>query len=498
MSKEQNSELVLATKKLLKEKGYEVKTSHLYDVFAQLAGYKNWHVASAKNVQLTDSMKKYLIQNDESPSIDGYLDHIRDSFITLDNKEENFSLFDTSLPAWNYAISGDVGTGKSFILRKMLYSFVKQYENPLIYIIEDGGDRKNDNFVKQNNGLIVRFDESLPCINIFGLERLKSYPTAVKLNKIVQKLLKEYNNKKTEEELIIILKDYYERVAGSENKELVQRELFPEYISSSHFDFNHTFNLKVGECRPNKSQLSFISYIIDLMLKNNNKYEIETIDALILELYEITSERENRLPQMSDLISLARSKGFSEESLTNLNKWSREGEFPMFDTETNIDLSKNILLVDFKALESRPQLKEMYNEIFHHILIHRMYFTKGCRKLIVRDDINYNDETNLLYLIDDLRTSRKNGIITITVSKAPLFYEKVIASHMQVSLLCKNASAKIQEEISNHYGLNAQEFLELKNLGIKQNYSQFMMIKGREKKIYKNILSTKELEIYSK
>ena len=57
-NKQDNQALINRTKQYLKEYGYEVKTSHLYEVFAKLVNEPNWHVAKAKNIDFSNVIYK--------------------------------------------------------------------------------------------------------------------------------------------------------------------------------------------------------------------------------------------------------------------------------------------------------------------------------------------------------------------------------------------------------------------------------------------------------
>lgn len=63
MSNPENKDLINQAKKLLQEMGYEVKHSHLYELFAKLANYPSWNVASAKKASL-----KAVIPSSSSPA----------------------------------------------------------------------------------------------------------------------------------------------------------------------------------------------------------------------------------------------------------------------------------------------------------------------------------------------------------------------------------------------------------------------------------------------
>lgn len=49
MVTEKNKKLIKKTQAVLKKHGYDVKTGHLYELFSELAGFKSYNVANAKN-----------------------------------------------------------------------------------------------------------------------------------------------------------------------------------------------------------------------------------------------------------------------------------------------------------------------------------------------------------------------------------------------------------------------------------------------------------------
>lgn len=89
MSIDSNKPIVKKSKEILKELGYEVKTSHIYDLLSRLAGETNWHVASAKNV----SFAGYLGTLSKDVGLIKMTDYpIFESFIPSSEKY-NFQLF---------------------------------------------------------------------------------------------------------------------------------------------------------------------------------------------------------------------------------------------------------------------------------------------------------------------------------------------------------------------------------------------------------------------
>ena len=57
---EENKAIIKKTKELLEEYGYDVKNSHLYEVFSKLSGESSWNVASAKKTSFKKLIQKEL------------------------------------------------------------------------------------------------------------------------------------------------------------------------------------------------------------------------------------------------------------------------------------------------------------------------------------------------------------------------------------------------------------------------------------------------------
>lgn len=56
MSNENNVQFVQKTKELLKEMGFEIKTTQLYEMYSKLIGEKNWNIAKTKKSNFLSSL----------------------------------------------------------------------------------------------------------------------------------------------------------------------------------------------------------------------------------------------------------------------------------------------------------------------------------------------------------------------------------------------------------------------------------------------------------
>jgi hypothetical protein len=231
-----------------------------------------------------------------------------------------------------------------------------------------------------------------------------------------------------------------------------------------------------------------------------------------------------RFPTLSDLVNVADemmrntdgSMAGSGKFLIKLKNWTREGSYPMFDLPTNINVENDIILADLKGLENEPQLQVVYTMLLSDIFNDKMYFTRDRRKLMVRDEAwsLMKNARARDYFVEDLRTARKNGFATISISQLPNDYMRpdpdvgrAIMSNMQVNIFCKFESDSICKEIGQEYGLNDEIVNEMKGLGVikeiqadgsyKAAYSKFMMVMGRSVYILKNLLHPFEYNLYS-
>jgi|GEM_PF-6541890 len=188
----------------------------------------------------------------------------------------------------------------------------------------------------------------------------------------------------------------------------------------------------------------------------------------------------------------------------------------MFDMPTDVDLNNDTILVDLKGLQAEPTLQIIYTLLFSELFSNKMYFTRGRRKFVIRDEAwsLMNNDKARKYLVEDLRTARKNGFATITITQLPtdfLFPDrqdgKAILGNTQVHILGKFQSDSIINDIASELSLTPEMASELKSLGQKKEldadgvyrtvYSRFMLKMGGEIYLLRNMLHPFENILYS-
>jgi hypothetical protein len=83
-----NKELVAQSKEILTKFGYDVKNTHLHELFARLSGYNNLHSAKAKGVNFADLFSdgnetKPLVFLTQSPALNQQIGSIKPETLTL-------------------------------------------------------------------------------------------------------------------------------------------------------------------------------------------------------------------------------------------------------------------------------------------------------------------------------------------------------------------------------------------------------------------------------
>ena len=288
------------------------------------------------------------------------------------------------------------------------------------------------------------------------------------------------------------------------------------------------FILKAGECSPDQGRMNMIMSLMEVILSSSGErmdgftnYDPDEISELILATYEIIGEKEGRFPKISDLLEYCYEKVDQSEPkarklLSKIKNWTVEGQYKMFDQETNVDTSNDVILADLKGLESDKKLQQMYTLLISQIFNDKMYFIKDRRKFIVRDEawsLMQNPRARTFF-VEDLRTARKNGFATIAISQLPTDYlnpdpdvGRAIMSNMQVNIFCKFEGEQVCRTVGEEYRLNDDMIDEMTTLGVQKirqrdgsyraSYSKFMMLVGKEIYLLKNMLHPFEYNLYS-
>lgn len=173
-TQDKNKHVIKKAKELLAEYGHQVKTSHLYEIFAKLSGHKNWNVASSKNVDFNPSS----LMNDINGGIKTQTEnYVLDSFSNESLKEKLFlgKKANTCEPIIrdlsNSAYIGSMGTGKSSAAFSTLLLWALSNGNKSIIFVSDprhGADDYSPLFETDENGKRL-YEQIFP---VFSFEKI--------------------------------------------------------------------------------------------------------------------------------------------------------------------------------------------------------------------------------------------------------------------------------------------------------------------------------------
>lgn len=152
---DENSQIINKAKKILKEQGYEVKTSHLYELLSKLANEASWNVAKAKGTDFNQVLapfkdNKEIIQSTDIPIspielVNLFLKH-KDLFLFGSNGSVNM------FKSPNALFVGSMGSGKTTSLKFSILSWlIGNSEKTQLCIVDSLKDTKEyDLFLKKD------------------------------------------------------------------------------------------------------------------------------------------------------------------------------------------------------------------------------------------------------------------------------------------------------------------------------------------------------------
>lgn len=472
-------------------------------------------------------------------------------FIDMKDNMIPFDIMNPTFPAWNYSISGQTGSGKSVLMNTLLTMQLAETATgkpPTICILDVGGDYGSySKFMRLAKGTQINLSGAVkPRIQMFELQPARSMPSEKKKKELSKFFLEEFEKHATQKQkdeagtidargMEIRILNFFNTKLAAGSTELTDQFYKDKFEEILGFSFKKEYldilSLKEGECVPDQKRMNLIMALFEVILSSSGKnidgfvmFDPDEISRLIYMTYETIGQRENRFPYLSDMYTLLENEdGWldldqpnSRKLLYKIRNWTTNGQYPMFDQPTSIDLTNNIILADMKGVEAEPKLQMVYTLLISQLFSDKMYFTKVGRKMIVRDEawsLMKNDRAREFF-VEDLRTARKNGFATVAISQLPTDYlqpdpqaGRAIMSSMQVNIFCKFDGQAVCRQVGDEYKLNEEMIEELTTLGIqsiqlpdgsiKKAYSKFMMLINKQVYLFKNILHPFEYALYS-
>ena len=520
-----------------------------------------WHIFNnilpgCSNI-LSPVLRKTMISSKDVPYAIAMFDGQRPSVVHigtnhfLDHRGNLFffELKDKELAAHNYLISGTTGSGKSVLINALLtMQFSETGNEPVICILDVGGDRGSyKKFMTLAKGQEINLSKPVkPTIQMFDLNPETSRPTPKKIQSLSDQLIDLGIQDGDEKKIRDGINGFYSQILDEGRNNLTDyrwHEIFKENFGHEENnllpdELKEQFKLKKGECEPDERKMSLIKTVLEIIFSSSKSVvdgfqlmDEDLITSIIYSSYRKIGESESRYPKMTDIYNELKSyyetdndgQGFSplqNKQLIRLQNWTSTGQYPMFDRETDLDVSKNVILADLKGLDSDKQLQKIYTMLISEIFSDKMYYVKDRRKVLVRDEawsIMQNEKARRFF-VEDMRTARKNGFVTITATQGPLDYlnpspedGRAILNNAQVNIFCRIETPKLANDVIEEFDIPENMKKELNSLGVKKQYTpdgqliaayaDFLMVASYNGKknffILKNQLHPFEYNLYS-
>lgn len=154
MSSEFNKSIIKKAQDFLKEKGHDVKTGHLYEIFSKLAGENSWNVASTKQTSFLQKILNPFKAEDESKYAQELWFKVAQAYIQkweaeissegrfllgmlVEKEDIKDSLEKDMTREPNALFCGSMGSGKSVGMSFTLGSYLKENpDNTLIFLVD--------------------------------------------------------------------------------------------------------------------------------------------------------------------------------------------------------------------------------------------------------------------------------------------------------------------------------------------------------------------------
>lgn len=185
------------------------------------------------------------------------------------------------------------------------------------------------------------------------------------------------------------------------------------------------FALPEKDKAPTLQKSKQIMAVLELMLSTNPnrldayvEFSYEEILSMVNLLY-----KNHKKPTMKDFIATVKehmddSGGAVKKLVSKLKPFAKDGDYPYFDKETNLDLEDQLILVDIKNLSFEPLLQKLYYLMVNQALFEKVLSNKEL-SLVIKDESptfwSLTDSYASKAFVEEFKLSSKNNCINILV-----------------------------------------------------------------------------------
>lgn len=259
--KKDNKDIIDKSKKILTEFGYDIKTSHLYELYSKLNDEASWNVAKAKNIQFSNVLNQEEVikqyQNEQesnfyTSSLKEYLSDLKSRYFNdvfnlglIDQPQDikhsvlkNIFTFKNKLKKWffrdfadtpNAIFFGKMGSGKSMACRFTLLTWMlaNSYKTQL-FIVSPSKNSKFEIFYKKDKLGNNKYGQVME-VPIENLTKIQS---------LIELVWKEYKsrNELYNKENVYSLKSYERNTKDTSNRIVILIESFEQLLRIINFE----------------------------------------------------------------------------------------------------------------------------------------------------------------------------------------------------------------------------------------------------------------------
>lgn len=441
-----------------------------------------------------------------------------------------YKYFDPELDSWCTIVTGDMGSGKSVFVNNLIAS-VRGYaipsgKKPLIRTLDFGGVAGSfyKVFEEEEASTLNFASPKKPYINPFDVPeqyRLPNTPRTEELAEIVRKVnpnieLEESKNR---------VRYYFENILKFDVVPTKESKInFLAEACETHYTevekYVDLFTVDETNCYPSIDKMDIVQLVLEIMLspaKDKVVYDYET--SAIMDLVKVIYDNPNRtgFPKISDLIGVITAIDPANPLISRLKRFSVNGDFHMFDHDTDINLDNDYVLFDMFGLDKNHKLKEIYSILIMDVVVNDMYKKMDRARLFIVDEAAFALESPQIRkaLTAFSRTSRKYKFgLCISTQKPTDFFDqshsdgKILTDLATTHIYCGFSKRNVIKETIKLFSLPTYVEEEMVGLGIKmanrlsyKSFARFMIVQdtkaGKKISTMKSILSPTEFAYYN-